>query len=84
MIVDGNGKTIRLEKEAKFEKQYSTSIVKDVRVVVDSYDNITVYLDSTFGSVYVIGNRETYDNRKKLEIAHKLAEPLGVPVREKT
>jgi hypothetical protein len=59
-------------------------MIVNVRVVVDSYDNITVYLDSTFESVYVIGNRETYDNRKKLEIAHKLAELLGVPVREKT
>ncbi len=84
VIVDEDRKTIRLEKEAKLEKQYPTSVVKNVRVVVDSYDNITVYLDSTVESIYIIGNRETYDNRKKLEIAHKLAELLGVPVREKT
>ncbi len=84
VIVDKDRKTIRFEKEAKLERQYPTSVVKNVQVVVDSYDAITVYLDSNVKSIYIIGNRETYDNKKKLEIAHKLAEFLGVPVREKT
>jgi len=85
VIIDKYIKTIRLEKEkAKFEKQYPIQAIKNVRVTVDSYDNITIYLDSTAESIYITGNRETYDNRKKLEIAHKLAELLGVPVIEKT
>ncbi|QUV83326.1 hypothetical protein J8C01_11620 [Chloracidobacterium sp. D] len=88
-IIDKKKMIIRFEKEKKgklkTKAQYSTSVVKNVKVVVDDYSRI--YLDfypgSVTESVYIIGE-EVWDNAKKLELAHKIAEFLGVPVIEKT
>ncbi len=91
-IIDKNKMIIRFEKEKKgklkTKAQYSTSVVKNVKVVVDDYSHMDVYLDfypgSATESVRIIGEDEVWDNAKKLELAHKIAELLGVPVIEKT
>ncbi len=91
-IIDKNKMIIRFEKEKKgklkTKAQYSTSVVKNVKVVVDDYSRMDVYLDfypgSATESVRIIGENEVSDNAKKLELAHKIAELLGVPVIEKT
>lgn len=89
-IIDKKKMIIRFEKEKgklKTKAQYSTSVVKNVKVVVDDYSRMGVYLDfypgSVTESVCIIGG-EVWDNAKKLELAHKIAEFLGVPVIEKT
>ncbi|WP_058865945.1 hypothetical protein [Chloracidobacterium thermophilum] len=68
--------------------QYSTSVVENVKVVVGGYSSMDVYLDfypgSVAKSVYIIGENELLGNAKKLELAHKIAEFLGIPVIEKT
>ncbi len=91
-IIDKNKMIIRFEKEKKgklkTKAQYSTSVVKNVKVVVDDYSRMNIYLDfypdSATESVRIIGEDEVSDNAKKLELAHKIAEILGVPVIEKT
>ncbi len=91
-IIDKNKMIIRFEKEKKgklkTKAQYSTSVVKNVKVVVDDYNRMDVYLDFYPGSateyVCIIRENEVWENAKKLELAHKIAELLGVPVIEKT
>ncbi len=89
VIIDKNKMIIRLETEEKgnlkLKAQYSTSIVRNVKVIVGDYNSMSVCLDCYPSSdIYVIGEREVPDNAKKLELAHKIAEILGVPVIEKT
>jgi hypothetical protein len=88
VVIDSRTKKVFLEREkkgkVKVKKNYSTSLIKNVRVVVDSYYRMNIYLVSTTKSIYVVGYNEISDNGKKLEIAHKIAGLLGVPVIEKT
>ncbi len=92
VIIDKNKMIIRLETEKegnlKLKAQYSTSVVKNVKVIVDDYSHMDIYLDfypgSATESVYIIGESEVWENAKKLELAHKIAEFLGIPVIEKT
>ncbi len=89
VIIDKNKMIIRLEMEEKgnlkLKAKYSTSIVRNVEVIVGDYNSMAIYLDCyPSSSIYVIGEEAVPDNAKKLELAHKIAEILGVPVIEKT
>ncbi len=89
VIIDKNNMIIRLETEEKgnlkLKAKYSTSIVRNVEVIVGDYNSMEIYLDCyPSSSIYVIGEEAVPDNAKKLELAHKIAEILGVPVIEKT
>lgn len=64
-----------------------------MKVVVDSYGKLDIYLNSSTESIYVIGDTKpnapivfetSVENERKLELAHLIAELLGVPVIEKT
>lgn len=87
VILDMDQKTVRIEKEKRekvdVENQFPISAIKNVKVDVDSYNDMSIYLDYNFGSICIIGYEVT-ENKKKLEIAHKIAKFLGVPVIEKT
>ena len=86
--IDINKGLVRFEEErgkkSKLRKQCSTSSIKNVKVVVDNYDRMDVYLNSTNESFYIVGFRESISNEEKLKLAHRIAEFLGVPVVEKT
>ncbi len=89
VIIDKNKMIIRLETEEKgnlkLKAQYNASIVRNVKVIVGDYNSMNVCLDCYPSSdIYVIREEEVPDNAKKLELAHKIAEVLGVPVMEKT
>jgi hypothetical protein len=96
-IFDKSKKIITFENERKgkteIEKCYSMSDIKNVKVVVDSYGKLDIYLNSSTESIYVIGDTKpnapivfetSVENERKLELAHLIAELLGVPVIEKT
>ncbi|QUV86387.1 hypothetical protein [Chloracidobacterium aggregatum] len=96
-IFDKSKKIITFENERKgkieIEKCYSMSDIKNVKVVVDSYGKLDIYLNSSTESIYVIGDTQpnapivfetSVENERKLELAHLIAELLGVPVIEKT
>jgi hypothetical protein len=86
--IDINKGLVRFEEErgkkSKLRKQCSTSSIKNVKVVVDNYDRMDVYLNSTNESFYIVGFRESISNEEKLKLAHRIAEFLGVPVIERT
>ena len=86
--IDINKGLVRFEEErgkkSKLRKQCSTSSIKNLKVVVDNYDRMDVYLNSTNESFYIVGFRESISNEEKLKLAHRIAEFLGVPVVEKT
>jgi hypothetical protein len=87
VILDMNRKTVRIEEEkkgkVKSEREFPISAIKNILVYVDSYYKMSVYLDSNFESIRIISD-EVSENKKKLEIAHKIAGLLEVPVIEKT
>ena len=86
--IDINKGLVRFEEErgkkSKLRKQCSTSSIKNVTVVVGNYDSMDVYLKSTNESFYIVGDRERIGNTEKLQLAHQIAEFLGVPVIERT
>jgi hypothetical protein len=86
--IDINKGLVRFEEErgkkSKLRKQCSTSSIKNVKVVVDNYDRMDVYLNSTNESFYIVGFRESISHEEKLKLAHRIAEFLGVPVIERT
>jgi hypothetical protein len=86
--IDINKGLVRFEEErgkkSKLRKQCSTSSIKNVTVVVGNYDRMDVYLKSTNESFYIVGDREIIGNTEKLQLAHQIAEFLGVPVIEET
>jgi hypothetical protein len=88
VIIDNNIGSVKFERErgkkSKLRKQCSTSSIKNVKVVVGDYDRMDVYLESTNESFYIVGDREFISNEKKLKLAHRIAEFLGVPVIERT
>jgi hypothetical protein len=88
VIIDNNIGSVKFERErgkkSKLKKQCSISSIKNVRVDVDDYDRMDIYLDSTTESFCIIGYRERIGNTEKLKLAHRIAEFLGVPVIERT
>ena len=88
MIIDNNTGLIRFERErgkkSKLKKQCSISSIKNVRVDVDDYDRMDIYLDSITESFCIAGFRDDISNEDKLKLAHRIAEFLGVPVIERT
>jgi hypothetical protein len=88
VIIDNNIGSVKFERErgkkSKLKKQCSISSIKNVRVDVDDYDRMDIYLDSTTESFCIIGYRESIGNTEKLKLAHRIAEFLGVPVIERT
>jgi hypothetical protein len=88
VIIDSKTNKVLFERErkgrVKVKKSYNTTAVKNVEVSVDSYDNMDIRLDSSSEFVYVVGHSEISENSKMLEVAHKIAEILRVPVIERT
>ena len=86
--IDINKGLVRFEEErgkkSKLRKQCSTSSIKNVKVVVGDYGRMEVYLESTNESFYIVGERELIGSAEKLQLAHRIAEFLGVPVIERT
>jgi hypothetical protein len=86
--IDINKGLVRFEEErgkkSKLRKQCSTSSIKNVKVVVGDYGRMDVYLESTNESFYIVGERELIGSAEKLQLAHRIAEFLGVPVIERT
>jgi|GEM_PF-4425403 len=88
MIIDNNTGLIRFEKErwkkSKLMGWCGISSVKHIRVDVDDYSRMDIYLDSITESFYIVGFIDDISNEEKLKLAHQIAEFLGVPVIEKT
>ena len=88
VIIDNNIGSVKFERErgkkSKLRKQCSTSSIKNVKVVVGDYGRMDVYLESTNESFYIVGERELIGSAEKLQLAHRIAEFLGVPVIERT
>jgi succinate dehydrogenase hydrophobic anchor subunit len=88
MIIDNNTGLIRFEKErwkkSKLMGWCDISSVKHIKVEVDDYSRMCIYLDSITESFYIVGDREIIGNTEKLQLAHRIAEFLGVPVIERT
>ena len=86
--IDINKGLVRFEEErgkkSKLRKQCSTSSIKNVKVVVGDYGRMDVYLESTNESFYIVGEGELIGSAEKLQLAHRIAEFLGVPVIERT
>jgi hypothetical protein len=90
--IDKNKKIISFEKKTsgktKLKVQHNIASIMNIRVNVDSYESMYIYLD--FYPEYadkplcIIEASEIRDREKKIEIAHRMAEFLGVPVIEKT
>ena len=88
VIIDNNIGSVKFERErgkkSKLRKQCSTSSIKNVKVVVGDYGRMDVYLESTNESFYIVGEGELIGSAEKLQLAHRIAEFLGVPVIERT
>jgi len=88
VIIDNNIGSVKFERErgkkSKLRKQCSTSSIKNVKVVVGDYGRMNVYLESTNESFYIVGEGELIGSAEKLQLAHRIAEFLGVPVIERT
>jgi hypothetical protein len=88
VIIDNNIGSVKFERErgkkSKLRKQCSTSSIKNVTVVVGDYGRMNVYLESTNESFYIVGEGELIGSAEKLQLAHRIAEFLGVPVIERT
>ena len=88
VIIDNNIGSVKFERErgkkSKLRKQCSTSSIKNVKVVVGDYGRMDVYLESTNESFYIVGEEEHIGSAEKLQLAHRIAEFLGVPVIERT
>jgi hypothetical protein len=88
VIIDNNIGSVKFERErgkkSELRKQCSTSSIKNVKVVVGDYGRMDVYLESTNESFYIVGEEERIGSAEKLQLAHRIAEFLGVPVIERT
>ncbi len=85
LVIDNSIKAVILEDiigKSKSEEQYNISVFNSLRVVVSRYNSMSIYLGSPTKDIHILGDAETDDNSKKLELAHKIAEILGVPVIE--